>query len=53
MDEIENFSGFSGQKQMISKKKKKRSSPKSEGFFWPNSKIEAVFPANNSNFFLP
>ena len=35
------------------KKKKKRSSPKSEGFFMPKSQIQTFFPAKNSNFFLP
>ena len=37
---------------MISRTKK-RSSPKSEGFFWPKSQIQTFFPAKNSNFFLP
>ena len=40
---------FSGRNQ----KKKKKSSPKSEGFFWPKSQIWTFFPPNNSNFFLP
>ena len=34
-------------------REKKRSSPKSEGFFWPKSQILTYFPPNNSNFFLP
>ena len=34
-------------------KKKKTSSPKSEGFFWPKSQILTFFPPNNSNFFIP
>ena len=42
---------FSDQKQVISKKK--RSSPKSEGFFWPKSQILTLFPPKNTNFFLP
>ena len=33
--------------------KKKKSSPKSKGFFWPKSQILTFFPPNNSNFFLP
>ena len=37
LDDSPPLNGFSGQKQVISKKK--RSSPKSEGFFWPKSKI--------------
>ena len=41
---------FSDQKQVISKKKK-RSSPKSEGFFWPKSQILTFFPPQNTNFF--
>ena len=49
------FSGrnhkFSDQKQVISKKK--RSSPKSEGFLWPKSQILTFFPPKNTNFFLP
>ena len=48
------FSGrnhkFSAQKQVISKKK---SSPKSEGIFWPKSQILTFFPPKNNNFFLP
>ena len=36
--EITNLNVFSGQNQVISKKK--RSSPKSEGFFWPKSEIQ-------------
>ena len=32
---------------------KKRSSPKSEGFFWPKSQILTFFPPKNTNFFLP
>ena len=42
---------FSDQMQVISKKK--RSSLKSEGFFWPKSQILTFFPPKNSNFFLP
>ena len=42
---------FSDQKQVISKKK--RSSPKSEGFFWPKLQNLTFFPPNNTNFFLP
>ena len=32
-------------------KKKKRSSPKSENFFWPKSRIQTFFPAKTCNFF--
>ena len=32
---------------------KKRSLPKSEGFFWPKSKIQVVFPAKNCKFLPP
>ena len=34
-------------------KQKEKVLPKSEGFFWPKSQIQTVFPAKNSNFFLP
>ena len=49
--EITNLNVFSGQIQVISKKK--RSSPKSDGFFWTQSQFQTFFPAKNSNFFLP
>ena len=45
--EITNFPTKSGDLQ------KKRSSPKSEGFFWPKSQILTFFPAKNTNYFLP
>ena len=53
-----NFSGRNHNKIFRPKagdlqKKKKRSSPKSEGFFWPKSQILTFFPPKNSNFFLP
>ena len=38
--------GFSGRKQVISKKKK-RFSPNLQGIFRPKSEIQAVFPAEN------
>ena len=43
---------FSGRNHRCSPTKK-RSSPKSEGFFWPKLQILTFFPPNNSNFFLP
>ena len=42
---------FSDQKQVISKKK--RSSPKSEGFFWPKSQILTFFPPQNTQLLPP
>ena len=46
--EIGNSSGFSGQKQVISQKK--RSSLKLQGIFRPKSEIQAVFPAKKKVF---
>ena len=43
--EIRNSTGFSGRKQVISKKK--RPSLKFRGIFWPESEIQTVFPAKN------
>ena len=37
----------------LQKKKKKRSSRKSEGFFWSQLQILTFFSAKHSNFFLP
>ena len=42
--EIQNSNVFSAQNQVISKKKKKRSSPKFRVIFRPKSKIQTFFP---------
>ena len=43
---IGNSNGFSAQKQVISKKKR-RSSPKLRRIFWPKSKIKTIFQAES------
>ena len=50
-----NLKAFSGRKQAISKIKikKKSSSPKSEGFFWPKLQVLTFFRPKNINFFIP